>query len=112
MLACASLGIPYAPIVQANSELWWPHDKIRDDWVRAYKLARRVYFVSANNADLLEGQLGSTLANKVIVSNPWNIHIQSSTPWPEEGERLRLACVARLDVYAKGQDEIYRSENN
>ena len=109
MLECAERGIPYAPIVQANSELWWPEDGVRNLWIRAYRGARRIFFVSHNNAELLECQLGLRLDNKVVVSNPWNIRIPDSTSWPLDNGGYRLACVARLDIHAKGQDLLLRS---
>lgn len=109
MLECAERGIPYAAIVQANSELWWPEDNVRELWVRAYRGARRVFFVSHGNAELLESQLGLRLDNKVVVSNPWNIRIPDSTAWPSDRSGYRLACVARLEIHAKGQDLLLRS---
>jgi glycosyltransferase involved in cell wall biosynthesis len=109
MLACAELDIPYAAIVHANCESWWPTDEIRDDWLRAYRLARCVFFVSRNNAEVLEDQLGIELTNKAIVWNPWNVRTDKVSSWPAAGDEIRLACVARLDVSAKGQDVLLRA---
>lgn len=108
MLACEAAGVPYAPLVQANCELWWPVDAVRERWRRAYGRARRVFFVAERNATLLQEQLGLSLAASEVVWNPWKVRVPETTSWPS-GHEPRLACVARLDIHAKGQDVLLRA---
>lgn len=108
MLACEASGVPYAPLVQANCELWWPVDAVRERWRRAYGGARRVFFVAERNATLLQEQLGLPLAGSQVVWNPWKVRVPEVVAWPS-GHEPRLACVARLDIHAKGQDVLLRA---
>jgi glycosyltransferase involved in cell wall biosynthesis len=39
-----------------------------------------------------------------VVSNPYSVSADIETGWPDESGGWRLACVARLDSPAKGQD--------
>lgn len=104
MLACRRLGIPYATVVQAAGELWWPEDAMLDDLRNAYAGAAGVYFVSTSNRELVERQLGLRLPNAAVVSNPWNLKAGGAVPWPQDGPMIDLACVGRMDPRAKGQD--------
>ena len=70
----------------------------------AFRGALRCYFVSQHNLELTQWQIGDTLTHAEIVRNPFLVSGQQLS-WPEGGDsRLRLACVARLDVCDKGQD--------
>jgi len=109
MLAARSLGIPYAVIVQANAEIWWPADAERERWLAAYLGATRVFFVAERNAELLEDQLGMALTNRTTVWNPWKLPSDQALPWPSEDRGLQLACVARLDAIPKGHDALLRA---
>lgn len=104
---CREAGIPYVIIVHCNSELWWFKDQL-EEALAAYRGARVVYGVSHRNLDLLALQLGETLPNIAIVRNPYNVLPQRPLSWPEKGEFWQLACVARLDPAAKGQDILIR----
>jgi glycosyltransferase involved in cell wall biosynthesis len=49
-------------------------------------------------------QLGDPMQNGEIVWNPYKVSAESIPAWPVENGRWRLACVARLDPAAKGQE--------
>lgn len=98
------LGIPYVSIVQANAECVWPGDADAERLIQAYGAARQSFFVSQRNRQLLETQLGCPLINAQVIRNPFNVRRDAVLSWPDEAQGLRLACVARLDPSAKGQD--------
>ena len=101
---CRQVGIPYALMVHCNSELlWFQKDEI--ELVRAaYTNAKRVFCVSNANLELLRLQLGDALPNAEVVWNPQNVSSESISSWPSETDGWCMACVARLDTAAKGQD--------
>lgn len=96
-------GFPYVMLGQANAEHLWPDDPRGEKILDLYRHARRSYFVSESNRRLLETQLGAELANAEVVRNPFNVRRDAAPPWPV-AESISLACVARLDPSAKGQD--------
>lgn len=100
---CREEAIPYVIVVHCNSELWWFQEQLREA-VASYTAARRVFCVSRNNLNLLRLQLGERLPNAEVVCNPCNASPGYIPPWPNEAEGWKLACVARLDPAAKGQD--------
>jgi glycosyltransferase involved in cell wall biosynthesis len=91
-------------IVHCNSELWWFEDQSVKDATAAYAAAQAVFGVSRSNLNLLRMQLGNPLENGEIVWNPYNVLPESIPAWPVENGRWRIACVARLEVAAKGQE--------
>lgn len=104
---CIEAGIPYVMIVHCNCELWWFGDLDMDDAVASYGNARKVYCVSHGNLDLLRFQLGEPLPNAEVVWNPYAVSTDCPTDWPDE-DKWRMACVARMDPAAKGQDLLFR----
>lgn len=111
----AKLGIPYAFIMQANSESWWPFDRDRESMNTAIDQARgAIFFVGERNRDLFELQLGRRLPNALIVRNPHAALGMAPLPWPEPSaaepgaEPLRMAFVGRQEPIAKGQDIIFQ----
>lgn len=101
---CRDAAIPYIIIVHCNSELWWFEEKDVGDAVESYTGALRVFCVSQSNLNLLRLQIGDELGNGEVVWNPYNVSIKGVPKWPDETEGLRFACVARMDLAAKGQD--------
>jgi glycosyltransferase involved in cell wall biosynthesis len=101
---CRKSAIPYVMIVHCNSELWWFEDQSVKDATAAYAAAQAVFGVSRSNLNLLRMQLGNPLENGEIVWNPYNVLPESIPAWPVENGRWRIACVARLEVAAKGQE--------
>jgi len=108
MATCARLSVPYFAVVQCNSECWWPKADQQEAVAAAYRGARRVYCVSRRNLELLEDQLGEELSNAKVIRNPVNLTPGDPVPWPGENEICKIACVARLDTFAKGQDLLIR----
>jgi glycosyltransferase involved in cell wall biosynthesis len=104
MKFCREIEVPYVAIVHCNSEIWWPEDKMSDDMALAYRAAKKVLCVSRHNLVLLENQIGESLPNAGVVWNPCNVPAGQPPAWPEENGVWKLACVARLDPAAKGQD--------
>ncbi len=105
---CIAAGIPYALIVQCNYENWWFTDDTLEDAIAAYTNARRVYCVSHGNLDLLRIQSSEALPNAEVVWNPYSVSPELAPAWPAENDVLHLACVARLEPTAKGQDILLR----
>ena len=104
---CANQNLPFATVVQANLEFLWPDDDLAARLIRVYHQTRRAFFVSHRNWRLLETQLGVELQNAEVVRNPFNVSWHADIKWPDEFDTLRLACVARLDPSAKGQDLLF-----
>jgi glycosyltransferase involved in cell wall biosynthesis len=105
---CIEAGIPYVLIVHCNSELWWFRDPVMDDAVAAYTKARKIYCVSHSNLDLLRLQVGEPLRTAEVAWNPCGVSPECAPAWPSDTSLWRLACVARLDPSAKGQDILFR----
>jgi glycosyltransferase involved in cell wall biosynthesis len=110
----ARLGIPYAYIMQANSESWWPSDLLRTSMNTAIDAAKgAIFFVSSRNRELFELQLGRSLHQAFTCHNPHGAEGLSPLPWPtskiHDCASLRLACVGRLEPVAKGQDLILQA---
>lgn len=101
--ACHELGLPFCPVVHANSEIWWPVDDWMDSITTGYPAARRAFFVSDENMRLMNLQCGFHLENAEVVINPWMADTTEIVPWPDD-ETTHLACVGRIDPKAKGQD--------
>ena len=101
---CRAALIPYVLIVHCNSEHWWFLDRQVEEAAACYRGARKVFCVSRGNLELLRLQLGDPLPNAEIVWNPYKVSPDRLPAWPVENGVWRLACVARLDPAAKGQE--------
>jgi glycosyltransferase involved in cell wall biosynthesis len=102
---CVNRKIPFVTIGHANSENWWFEDSLAERYRRALPSALRCYFVSHANRRLTQRQIGFELLNAEVVQNPFNVDYNVCLPWPRQlDDEIRLACVGRLDVRAKGQD--------
>ncbi len=108
MNRCREFNLPYAPIINCNSEIWWPESKAGDDLARAYRGARHIFCVSRHNLELLEFQIGEPLPNAEVIWNPFNVPDGQPPAWPDKNGTWKLACVARLDPAAKGHDLLLR----
>jgi glycosyltransferase involved in cell wall biosynthesis len=103
---CHGKGLPFVTIGHVNCEYSWFEDETAARYRQVLRAARRCYFVSESNLRLAEKQIGLDFSNAEVVRNPYNVDFSASPPWPSPGasEVLRLACVGRLDLRAKGQD--------
>lgn len=105
---CADRRIPFTLISHSNVESIWPDDATAERIKKVYQKARRVFFVSKGNLQLAEYQLGGYLTNAAIVRNPVNVDWHAELPWPVGDRSLRMACVARYEPAAKGQDLLFQ----
>lgn len=105
---CRGAAIPYVMIVHCNSEQWWFGDQF-EEAVASYKGARKVFCVSRNNLEILGLQLGEPLLNGELVWSPYNVSTEPPPAWPDEHGSLRLACVSRIELAAKGQDVLLQT---
>lgn len=105
MEAARASGHRYAIIAHSAAQFHWPDDDIAERLAASYERADRAYFVSQAVLDLSRQQFGTPLLNAKVIRNPFNVPYDASLTWPEHlGEKLLLACVARLEVGVKGQD--------
>jgi len=101
---CREASIPYVFIVQSNSEHMWFYDDEIEEVAANYRAAEKVYCVSHANLKLLRIQLSDPVLNGEVVWNPYNVSPDGAPPWPEKNGRWKLACVARMEPQAKGQE--------
>lgn len=102
---CIEKRWPFATVMHANFEAFWPTDELGARYRKAFPLAKRCFFVSKANQILEEKMLGYDIDNGEVVWNPITIDVESLLPWPSPtNDMLRLACVGRLQPLQKGQD--------
>lgn len=105
MKFCLETGLPFIAVVQCNSEhLWYDSGA---ELAEVYRAARKVFCVSRHNLELLECQIGEPLPNGVVIWNPHNVPRNQLPTWPRKSDVWKLACVARLEPAAKGQDLLF-----
>jgi glycosyltransferase involved in cell wall biosynthesis len=104
--ACSRSGISYLIVTQAAAETWWQDDNSNDILRCSFQKAARTIFVSLNNKDIIQAQLGCNLNNALIVNNAFNLSGDIMYDYPKHGDNYILACVGRLTANAKGQDLI------
>lgn len=104
---CRDSGFPYAVVVQCATEDLWPADTELDELASSLRAARRCYFVSGGNLKTVNLQLGAPLNNARVIRNPHNVAREAKPAWPEIDGVFKLACVARLEPKAKGQDILF-----
>ncbi len=106
MRACYDLGVPYVSLGQMNDVSQWPQDDQLEDIQFGLMNARKVFFVSMTNRKMAEHQIGRFLPHAEVVWNPFTVNAALNFPWPKLGENKcwKFACVARLEVKAKGHD--------
>jgi glycosyltransferase involved in cell wall biosynthesis len=108
MEVCRKSEIPFIAIAHANSEMLWPNDQRAAALARAYSAARHLFCVSRHNLQLLEWQLGVSLAHASVIQNPLNLSSRDCQPWPQDDAIWKIACLARLQPRDKGQDVLLR----
>jgi glycosyltransferase involved in cell wall biosynthesis len=101
---CKENALPFVTVMQCNAEAWWPNDDFGAGLASALRGARRVFCVSKHNLDLLESQIGEALPNARVIWNPYKLPSGAIPNWPRADGMWRVACVARLEPSAKGQD--------
>ena len=89
----------------AIASIWWFEEKNVEEAVASPTQPRAGSSASpAANLDLLRMQVGEPLLNGEVVWNPYNVSPETAPTWPDENGQWRLACVARMDPAAKGQE--------
>jgi glycosyltransferase involved in cell wall biosynthesis len=108
---CATKGIPFVTLSQANKEAVWYTDDLAERYRIVLAAARRCFFVSDGNRRLCEKQISGALDNAEVVRNPVNVSYEASPTWPpwSNNAGLRFACVGRLYPPAKGQDILFEA---
>jgi glycosyltransferase involved in cell wall biosynthesis len=106
--ACRRRDVPYALLVHAaNWARWLEGAATVARYRRAFCEAEACFFVSAENREIAEANLGAALPHASVVDNPlWKP--DAPLPWPSSEENWRLACVGRLHFRQKAQDVILR----
>lgn len=99
--------IKYVTISQAVNEAFWPNLKLRQDMREGFRSSLYNYFVSKDNLEVTEAQIGAILNNSEIVRNPFNVPYAVDIDYPKHNNYY-LACVGRFDFNAKGQDVLLR----
>ena len=62
------------------------------------------------NLDLLRMQFGGdSLLHGEVVWNPCNVARETPPAWPDHANGWRLACVARIELAAKGHDLLFKT---
>lgn len=105
---CWAQGIPYAILLHANNEQFWPDDEERARYRDAFQKARGVFFVSEGNRRLARTQFGLSFDTSEVIRNTFSVSYDKTIPWPES-DILNIASVGRLDPTAKGQDILLRA---
>jgi len=106
--SCSALGLPFVIVSQAAMESLWPSDEQVELMAEIYHRALKIFFVSQGNRKLVETMLAQALANAEVISNPFDAEYHTVCPYPAVGATFNLACVARLDPFAKGQDVLLK----
>src|SRR5262249_31168896 len=105
---CRLLNIPYAIVLQAAGPHNWMDLRRLDEYRDAYTEARRCFFVSNDNRQVVESNLSLDLARAEIVDNPFTVRVEAAPSWPATTPCWKLACVARIHYLTKAQDLIIR----
>lgn len=106
---CREAGVPYVMISQKASDLHWPADHCRPEFIAAHEQAAASFFVSEHNRHLTEEQIGRALSNGQVVRNPFKAAFGAPPPaWPDDTGDYRLLCLGRLNAREKGQDLLLR----
>lgn len=108
---CIENNLKFVTISNAANEAKWPSDDLNERLSSALPKAIRNYYVSRANLRLTEIQIGQKISNASIIMNPFNVEYENTFEYPEVKENYFLACVARLEFYAKGHDILFQVLN-
>jgi glycosyltransferase involved in cell wall biosynthesis len=106
---CRSESIPYCLLIQAASTNHFLNGGHWESLRAAFSGAAKCFFVSEQNRDLMEANLGLDLSQSHIAVNPFCLNAEAVGPWPASNDPLRLACVGRIDFQSKGQDVLLQT---
>jgi glycosyltransferase involved in cell wall biosynthesis len=102
-------GFPYIVICQYNTKdvcLW--SEAERQAAIADLSRARRIAFVAERNRRVAERQIAADLPAACVVRNPVNLANFDPVPYPNS-DVVKMASVARLAAYCKGQDVLLQA---
>jgi glycosyltransferase involved in cell wall biosynthesis len=105
---CNMAKLPFVTKVSNNYEGLWLPDSCLSKMAQSYRAAKKVFCVSTHNLKLLEFQIGENLDNGAICWSRYAVPPDHPTIWPQVDPCWKLACVARLEPGAKGQDLLFK----
>lgn len=97
------IELPYVIIVQLATDLRNINDQAVLKFKEAYQNAKKIFFLSQENAFKTELQLGVKLNNKDFINNPFHFQ-QSYTSIILPENTYTMGCVAAFTSFHKGQD--------
>lgn len=98
------IGVPYVVICQISYDQSKPSESEREYAIQYFSHANNVLFVAEHNLRTTERQLASKIKLSSIIKNPVNLSNLEAVPFPILSKKVKMACVARLDINFKGQD--------
>lgn len=103
-------NIAYTILSHALNEGLWPDKQLRKLMKYGFLNSQKKYFVSKDNFEVTQLQIGCELINSEIVRNPFNVPYKAKNNYPYN-KKLSLAVVGRYHFSSKGQDVILRVLN-
>jgi glycosyltransferase involved in cell wall biosynthesis len=94
-------------VIQCALDYLWPADSKTGSLAESFRRARRVWFVSRKNHELVEKQLGADIPADWI-GNPIRSRPEVLPPWPA-APPFKMALVGRLEPLSKGQDLLFEA---
>lgn len=107
MLYAKQNEIKYVTISHAVNESLWPNLQLRQNMITGFFNSKANFFVSQDNLEVTQTQLGKELSNAEVVRNPFNVPYENNLDYPQTDD-FNLAFVGRYDFFAKGQDVLLR----
>ncbi len=104
---CRKLELKYVIVSQKAVDFFFPPDEYRPIIRSTYQSAVKCFFVSQHNLDLTQQQIGARLPNAQVVFNPFAVPFENHIS-RVRSDKIKLACVARLFLLDKGQDNLLR----
>jgi glycosyltransferase involved in cell wall biosynthesis len=96
--------IPYCFIIQNVFESQSLNEVRRKRSLAVYAKAKKLFFVSHHNQQVVQRQLATFFPQAEIINNPVVIPTKASFTTTEENDAVSFATVGRLDCHSKGQD--------
>ena len=101
--------IPYTVVCQGHEDIPFSDDQDRYLTKTHFENALWVGFVAQSLINSIERHLASSVHNGFVIRNPANLTDVCEIPFPSTEKTIRLASVARLESYQKGQDILFEA---
>jgi glycosyltransferase involved in cell wall biosynthesis len=105
---CKKNGIPYVLIVQLVKDAHLMYDNQLKDLSNNYFGAKKVFFVSNQNKNIIEDTILFKLQNGDVISNPFPQQHNNLNIYPPAENGFNLAFIASLNCNHKGQDVLIK----